>query len=93
MKYDLFWPLIACPIQYPTRSGSTLPQHHRLGGSKSAWLETTPPLTTDILYQRFPCEVSRNEVLTKWTPEAAAAYARAVINKRGWTKLLSLVKE
>jgi len=48
---------------------------------------------TFILFQRFPREVSGNEVLTKWTPEAAAAYARAVIEQRGLTKPLSLVKE
>jgi hypothetical protein len=49
--------------------------------------------TTDILFPRFPCEVSRNEVLANWTPEAAAAYTKAVIDRRGWKKLSSLVKE
>jgi ADP-ribose pyrophosphatase YjhB (NUDIX family) len=49
--------------------------------------------TTEILFPRFPCEVSRREVLEKWTPEAAAAYAKAVIDRRSWKKLLSLVKE
>ena len=48
--------------------------------------------TAGILFQRFPCEVSRSEVLEKWMPEAAATYAKAVVDRLGWKKLLSLVK-
>jgi hypothetical protein len=49
--------------------------------------------TIDIIFKEFPCEISRNEIMTNWVPEAIATYVKAVIDIYSFNKLKNLVKE